>query len=61
MDNKCVKCGESGVIVEAAPDGKTKKIKCLKCGYLVVEDARGKPLLTEVPFQPSGRQFLVEG
>lgn len=60
-DNKCLKCGRPGVIVEAAPDGKTRVKKCLQCGFQQVEDVQGRKLLTEVPQQLNAKRLLVEG
>ncbi len=56
----CPKCQAPGVLVESSADGKTKTLKCGKCGLNETQDARGKPLLTGEGAAPPG-QLLLEG
>jgi len=46
--NTCPKCNSPGLLVEASPDGKTKTLRCQKCGFTEVKDNQGRKLLTEV-------------
>lgn len=55
---KCKACGKQNILIEGLGDGK-RRLTCQDCGHTLVEDDKGRRLLTDTRTSVSRRKILV--
>lgn len=55
----CQKCASDRLFMEGQGDGKTK-VTCQECGYSVIQDTKGRRMLTDDMPAPSTKRVLTE-